>query len=246
MNLLLLSNSTNVGSGYLAHALPAVLEFLDGARLTFVPYALADHDSYTATVSAALAPQGIEVRGLHSFTDPVAAIAEAEAVFVGGGNTFRLLRSLQRLGLVEALGARVREGLRYMGASAGTNLAGLTIRTTNDMPIVQPDGFTALGLVPFQINPHYLDADPTSRHGGETREQRLTEFLEANDVAVLGLREGVWLRVTDGRAEIGGVAVGPAAPGPAILYSRSAVREVAGDVTDLLSQAPRFDVPLGG
>lgn len=212
----------------------------------FVPFALADHDSYTATVSAALAPHGIEVRGLHSFTDPVAAIAEAEAVFVGGGNTFRLLRSLQRLGLVEALGARVREGLRYMGASAGTNLAGLTIRTTNDMPIVQPDGFTALGLVPFQINPHYLDADPTSRHGGETREQRLTEFLEANDVAVLGLREGVWLRVTDRRAEIGGVAVGPAAPGPAILYSRSAVREVAGDVTDLLSQTPRFDVPLGG
>lgn len=245
MNLLLLSNSTNVGSGYLAHALPTVLEFLGGARLTFVPYALADHDSYTATVSAALAPHGIEVRGLHRFADPVAAVAEAEAVFVGGGNTFRLLQSLQQRGLIEVLGARVREGLRYLGASAGTNLAGLTIRTTNDMPIVQPDGFAALGLVPFQINPHYLDADPTSRHGGETREQRLTEFLEANDVAVLGLREGTWLRVTEGGAEIGGVAVGPAAPGPAILYSRSGTVEVSGDVTALLSQTPRFDVPPG-
>ena len=246
MNLLLLSNSTNVGAGYLAHALPTVLEFLDGARLTFVPYALADHDGYTATVRGALEPHGIDVRGLSSFADPVAAIAEAEAVFVGGGNTFRLLQALQQRGLLDVLGARVREGLRYMGASAGTNLAGLTIRTTNDMPIVQPDGFAALGLLPLQINPHYLDADPASRHGGETREQRLTEFLEANDVAVLGLREGVWLRVTDGRAAIGGVAVGAAAPGPAIVYSRGGIREVAGDVTDLLSQTPRFDVPLGG
>lgn len=247
MNLLLLSNSTNVGSRYLAHALPTVLDFLRGARVTFVPYALADHDAYTATVSAALGPHGIEVHGLHTFDDPRSAITDAEAVFVGGGNTFRLLRELQRRELVNHLAQRVRSGLRYLAASAGTNLAGPTIRTTNDMPIVQPDGFAALGLVPFQLNPHYLDADPDSRHGGETREQRLTEFLEENDVAILGLREGTWLRVTDGHAEIGGAAVGPTAPGPAILYSRGApAREVSGEISDLLSVAGRFDLPLGG
>jgi dipeptidase E len=243
MPLLLLSNSTNHDSGYLEHALPTVLEFLAGRALTFVPYALADHDAYTAVVSTALAPHGVVVTGLHTAPDPVAAVRSAEAVFIGGGNTFRLLAALQRQGLVAPLRARVAEGTPYMGASAGTNVAGRTIRTTNDMPIAQPESFKALGLVPFQLNPHYLDADPTSTHRGETREQRLTEFLEVNDAPVLGLREGTWLAVDGGSATVGGAAVSPAAPGPAILFTRGAApREVSGAVDELLLAQPRYDV----
>lgn len=243
MPLLLLSNSTNHDAGYLEHALPTVLDFLGGRPLTFVPHALADHDAYTATVSRALAPHGVEVTGLHTAADPVAAIVSAEAVFVGGGNTFRLLDALQRLGLVAPLRERVAAGMPYMGASAGTNVAGATIRTTNDMPIAQPASFEALGLVPFQLNPHFIDADPASTHRGETREQRLTEFLEVNDALVLGLREGTWLAVDGGSASIGGTAVSPAAPGPAILFERgAAARELDGAVDELLLARPRFDV----
>lgn len=244
MRLLLLSNSTNHASGYLEHALETVLTFLDGAALTFVPYALADHDAYTAKVAAALTPHGTRVTGLHEAADPRAEIERAEAVFVGGGNTFRLLDTLQRLHVLAPLAARVRAGLPYMGASAGTNIAGPTIRTTNDMPITQPASFEALGLVPFQLNPHFLDADPGSTHRGETREQRLTEFLEVNDVPVLGLREGTWLSVQDDAARIGGTAVGAAAPGPAVVFTRgAAAREVSGDVSELLGTTPRFDAP---
>ncbi|WP_144875183.1 dipeptidase PepE [Microbacterium sp. 1.5R] len=242
MHLLLLSNSTNHGDDYLAHAIEPVRAHLAGRALTFVPYALADHDAYTATVRRALAPHGIEVDGVHRHADPAAAIAGAEAVFVGGGNTFRLLARLQSTGLDDALRERVHGGMPYMGASAGTNIAGQTIRTTNDMPIVQPPSFDALGLVPFQINPHYIDADPTSTHNGETREQRLTEFLEENDAAVLGLREGTWLHVSGDVAQIGGTAVSPRAPGPAVLFERgSAPTEVSGDVSALLTRRPRFD-----
>ncbi len=243
MQALLLSNSTNHGSGYLAHALDEVLGLLDGAELTFVPYALADHDAYTRTVSDALGPHGVTVTGLHTAPDPVAAVREAQAVFVGGGNTFRLLSRLQTLGLLGPLRDRVASGMPYMGASAGTNLAGATIRTTNDMPIVQPASFDALGLVPFQINPHYLDADPTSTHRGETREERLLQFLEENDAAVLGLREGTWLRIDGESARIGGQAVQPTSRGPALVFERgSAPREVAGDVSALLARGSRFDV----
>jgi dipeptidase E len=127
-------------------------------------------------------------------------------VFVGGGNTFRLLKTLQDARLLQPLAARARAGMPYLGASAGTNIAAPTIRTTNDMPIVQPDSFDALGLVPFQINPHYLDADPATRHMGETREERLREFLEENDRTVVGLREGAWLRVEDARLSLEGKA----------------------------------------
>jgi len=239
MRLLLLSNSTNHAGGYLEHALDTVLGFLDGAALTFVPYALADPDAYTAKVTAALAPHGTQVTGLHTADDPQAAIARAEAVFVGGGNTFRLLDTLQRLGLVAPLAARVRAGLPYLGASAGTAIAAPSIRTTNDMPITQPASFEALSLVPFQLNAHYVDADPASTHSGETREQRLAEFLEVNDVPVLGLREGTWLSVEDGTAHIGGTAVGRTAPGPAVVFARGAAPyEVSGEVSDLL-RGPR-------
>lgn len=245
MQVLLLSNSTNHGAGYLAHARETVLSFLDGAALTFIPYALADHDAYTAKVAEALTPHGVRVAGLHTAADPVEAVHRAETVFVGGGNTFRLLATLERLRLLDPLRERVRAGMPYMGASAGTNIAGASIRTTNDMPIVQPRSFAALGLVPFQINPHYLDADPSSTHNGETREQRLAEFLEENDVPVLGLREGTWLRLDGTRASIGGEAVQPSAPGPARVFERGAApREVSGDVSDLLDRPARFDVGM--
>lgn len=240
MRLLLLSNSTNHGDSYLGHAVDTVASFL-GPAMTFVPYALADHDGYTARVREALGSR-LEVRGLHEASDPRAALVQAPSVFIGGGNTFRLLAALQSLGLVEVLRERVRSGMPYMGASAGTNVAGASIRTTNDMPIVQPASFDALGLVPFQINPHYLDADPASTHKGETREQRLTEFLEENDALVLGLREGTWLQVDGDAATIGGSPVAPAAQGPAIVFERNApTREIDGDVSWLLHRRSHFD-----
>ena len=203
--LLLLSNSTNHGAGYLDHALDAVTSFLGPVRrLLFVPFALRDHEGYTQKVRARLGAAGIEVLGLLPDARGARALGEAEAVFVGGGNTFRLLDRLQRTGLLEVLRGRAVAGMPYLGASAGTNIAAPTIRTTNDMPIVEPMGFAALGLLPFQINPHYLDADPSSRHMGETREERLREFLEENETPVLGLREGSWLRVEGSAARLEG------------------------------------------
>ncbi|MGY0023620.1 dipeptidase PepE [Streptomyces sp. YJ-C3] len=239
MNLLLLSNSTQYGRGYLAHALDTVTGFLPArARLAFVPYALADHDAYTAKVRGALGGAGIEVHGVHEGGDPLGQLASADAVFIGGGNSFRLLSALYRTGLRDAVIKAVRDGLPYMGASAGTNMAAPTLRTTNDMPIVQPPSFETLGLVPFQINPHYLDPDPASTHKGETREERLTEFLEENDVPVLGLREGSWLRVAGERATVEGAR-------DARLFRRGAAPlelAVGADVSELLKGEPRFDV----
>jgi dipeptidase E len=175
--------------------MPAVRDFLGPIRrLVFVPFALRDRAAYTAKVRARLEKEGIEVRGLQPEASEAAIVAAAEAVFVGGGNTFRLLDTLQRTGLLDAIRRQARAGAPYLGASAGTNIAAPTIKTTNDMPIVQPESFDALGLVPFQINPHYVDPDPSSRHMGETREERLREFLEENDAVVVGLREGAWLR----------------------------------------------------
>lgn len=196
MQLLLMSNSTNHGRSPLAHAREAIADVLGGRRLVFVPFALADHDAYTAVVSEAL--QGVtEVTGLHTADDPAAMINSAEAVYVGGGNTFRLLRTLQRLGVLDPLRSRVLDGMPYLGASAGTNLCCPTIRTTNDMPIVEPESFEALNLVPFQINPHYVDPAPGSTHMGETREKRIAEFHEENAIPVLGIREGAWLHRRD-------------------------------------------------
>jgi dipeptidase E len=205
--LLLLSNSTNHGQGYLDHALPEVRALLVGVkRLLFVPFALHDRAAYAAKARARFLSEGIEVEALTADESGRRAVQSAEAVFVGGGNTFRLLRTLQDGALLEPLRARARAGLRYLGASAGINIACPTIKTTNDMPIVQPASFEALGLVPFQINPHYLDPDPESRHMGETREDRIREFLEENDVAVVGLREGAWLRIEGKDGQVGGAA----------------------------------------
>jgi dipeptidase E len=203
--LLLASNSTNHGEGYLDHCMGEMLDILGGRRrLAFVPFALLDRDRYAAKASERFGQEGLQVRAVAAGGDGEATLEWAEAVFVGGGNTFRLLKTLRDNDLLSAMRRRVREGMIYMGASAGSNVAGPTIRTTNDMPIVQPDSFESLGLVPFQINPHYIDPPAASVHMGETREQRLVEYLEENDIPVVGVREGAWIRVEDGRARLGG------------------------------------------
>ena len=241
MNLLLLSNSTAPGRAYLAHAQEPIEALLDGRRsLLFVPYALADPDGYTAQVRGFFEPLGVRVTGAHE-SEPARAAAAAEAVFIGGGNTFRLIKALHELALVDAIRNAVRRGAPFLGSSAGTNVATPSIRTTNDMPIVQPPSFEALALVPFQINPHYLDPDPASTHQGETREERLAQFLEENDVPVLGMREGTWLSVTDDSCVLGGSAVG------ARLFTRGAAPEEidAGAVlTRLLDTRPAFDAGI--
>ena len=203
--LLLLSNSTNFGQGYLDHAMAEIRAFLGPVgRIVFVPFALRDQEAYAAKCRARFESEGIAVEGLTADAAGRALLERAEAVFVGGGNTFRLLDRLQRSELLDVLRRRALDGMPYLGASAGTNIAAPTIRTTNDMPILQPPSFEALGLVPFQINPHYLDADPSSRHMGETREDRLREYLEENERLVVGLREGAWLRREDGSLRLGG------------------------------------------
>lgn len=217
--LLLVSNSTSHGSAYLDHCAEEITHFFPAkTRILFVPYALHDRDTYATTARTRLEALGFEVDSLHEAPAPRRAVAAAEAVFIGGGNTFRLLKELYDTGALEALRHRIGEGMPYMGTSAGTNVACPTIRTTNDMPIVEPPSFDAIGAVPFQINPHYLDPDPGSTHQGETREQRITEFLEENDVPVLGLREGTLLRVEGGEAVLKGGA-------PARLFRRGAEPE---------------------
>jgi dipeptidase E len=235
MELLLLSNSTNYGSRMFEHAAEGFVEVAAGARVTFIPYALADWDDYADRVTAALDLVGIEVASTHRSSEPDRAILAADVVLMGGGNTFRLLDSLYALGVVDELGRRVREGVtRYMGASAGTNVACPTIRTTNDMPICQPPSFAALGLVPFQINLHYVDTDPESTFMGESREERIDEFLEENHCPVLAMYEGSWLRVTGGHASV---------TGPARLFQRSGYETFADgvDVSHLLHLTPTFD-----
>ncbi|HJV22500.1 MAG TPA: dipeptidase PepE [Holophagaceae bacterium] len=194
--LLLLSTSTVHGTGYLEHGAEALKARLQGVTtVLFIPYALKDHDTYAAKVRVSFEALGFGLESLHEAADPVKAVESAEAVFCGGGNTFRLLETLYRLGVMAPLRARALAGMPYTGASAGSNLAGPTIRTTNDMPIVQPPTFDALGLIPCQINPHYLDPDPNSTHMGETREERIHQFHEENATPVVGLREGAMLRV---------------------------------------------------
>jgi dipeptidase E len=203
--LLLLSNSTNHGQGYLDHAMTEIRTVFTGVRrLVFIPFALQDRVAYAAKARTRLAAEGIEVDALAADGSGGRQLESAEAVFAGGGNTFRLLRTLQDAALLAPLRRRALDGMPYLGASAGINIACPTIRTTNDMPIVEPSGFDALGLVPFQINPHYLDPDPGSRHMGETREDRIREFLEENDRAVVGLREGAWLRIEGSSGHVGG------------------------------------------
>ena len=205
LRLLLISNSTLHGSGYLDHAAAEICNFLgDLKRVLFVPFALQDRDAYAAQARARFAQMGYELNSIHLSNDPVRAIAEHDAIFIGGGNTFRLLKTLYEQNLLDQIRERVRAGMPYIGSSAGSNVAAPTIKTTNDMPIVQPPSFAALNLVSFQINPHYLDADPSSTHKGETREERIIQFLEENATPVVGLREGAMLRIEHGQTLLKG------------------------------------------
>ncbi len=205
--LLVISTSTIHGSGYLTYIREEIIDFLKTDELLFIPYARPSgitYDEYTAQVQLALAEFGVQVTGIHKYEDPIEAIREAKAIFIGGGNTFLLLKTLYELGLVEVLRQIVASGIPYMGSSAGSNMTGLTIGTTNDMPIVYPPSFEALQFLPFNINPHYLDPDPNSTHKGETRETRIHEFHKFNSQTVIGLREGSWLRVEHGDVELKG------------------------------------------
>ena len=204
-NLLLISNSTMHGGGYLEHCKEEIVEFL-GERKTvlFVPFALADHDGYEKKARESFAAMGHDLSSVHTCQDKVAAIQTTNAIFIGGGNTFRLLTALNDHGLIGPIRARVSAGVPYIGSSAGTNVATTSIRTTNDMPIVQPPSFAALQLVPFQINPHYLDPNPDSAHMGETREERIMQFHEEHDEPVLGLREGCMLRINNNNMQLRG------------------------------------------
>jgi dipeptidase E len=198
MRLLLISNSTLYGRGYLDHCASAIVSFLGPAvkRVTFVPYAVSDRPAYASRARARFEKIGFALDSVHDAKPgPVRAVEAAEAIFVGGGNTFRLIDALYRERLVEPIRARVVAGMPYLGSSAGSNIACATIKTTNDMPIIQPPTFEALGFVPFQINPHYQDPIPGSTHMGETREERIREFHEENGQPVVGLREGAWLLV---------------------------------------------------
>jgi dipeptidase E len=203
--ILLLSTSTVFGSGYMEYAREEVDDFLAGVRrVLFVPFALHDRDAYARKVRERFASLGRELDSVHDAADMRAAVMNAQAVFIGGGNTFRLLKNLYDHDLLDAIRKRVGEGMPYMGSSAGSNVAAPTIRTTNDMPIVEPPTFNALHLVPFQINPHYLDPEPGSTHMGETREERIIQFLEENETPVIGLREGAMLRIENGSCELKG------------------------------------------
>lgn len=197
MHLLLLSNSRNPDQGYLEHVREEIKEFLGSAdEILFVPYAgvQMSQGQYAGNVRKAFAEFGIKVTSVSEVTDPVAAAKSARAIAVGGGNSFRLLQLMYETGLLDVVRERVEAGIPYIGWSAGSNLACPTIRTTNDMPIVEPPSLTALGLVPFQINPHYTD-QVIANHGGETRAERIAEFLVLNPkVSVVALPEGTWLR----------------------------------------------------
>ena len=233
--LLLISNSTQHGQGYLDHCEAEIRDFLRSVeRVLFVPFALHDRPAYAEKVRQRMGPMGYEVTSLHEAPDPIEAVRGTQAIFVGGGNTFRLLDALYALDLLGPIRRHVEGGIPYLGASAGSNVACVTIKTTNDMPIVQPTGFDALNLVPFNINPHYIDPDPASTHQGETREERIREFHEVNDPPVVGLREGSMLRIEGSRVTLKGRT------GARIFVKEQEPREFApGASLDFLLAGPR-------
>tara|TARA_R110001583_G_scaffold154473_1_gene306158 strand:+ start:4697 stop:5404 length:708 start_codon:yes stop_codon:yes gene_type:complete len=198
-HIIIASTSTLHGSDYLDYILEELKVFFKNVNnVLFIPYARPSgisHDVYTDNVKNAFSKINKDVIGIHTFENPVTAVEKAEAIFIGGGNTFVLLNQLYKNNLIDILKETVIDGTPYLGTSAGSNICGLTIKTTNDMPIVYPPNFNALGLVPFNLNPHYLDPDITSNHMGETRETRIKEFHAYNSPPVVGLREGSWLHV---------------------------------------------------
>jgi dipeptidase E len=200
-NLLLVSNSTLHGSGYLDHCADEIKKFLgERESVLFIPYARPSgmtHDEYTKLARERFKKMGYNLMGIHEYDNPKKAVKSAEAIFIGGGNTFVLLDSLYKADIIDDIRKRVKEGLPYIGTSAGSNVACKSIKTTNDMPIMYPPSFKALDLVPFNINPHYLDPDPNSKHKGETRETRIKEFHFYNSEYVVGIREGAILHVVN-------------------------------------------------
>lgn len=198
-NLLIASTSTLHGGNYLEYLLPELqLHFAQCKSILFVPYARPggiSHEDYTLKVKSFFALLEIEVNGLHEFSNPIEAIEKAEGIFTGGGNTFLLVTQLHQNNQMQTLKKAIENGTPYLGSSAGSNICGLTMQTTNDMPIIYPPSFETLGVIPFNLNPHYLDADLQSKHMGETRETRIKEFHQFNAQPVIGLREGSWLDV---------------------------------------------------
>lgn len=208
-NLIVASTSTIHGSKFLEYLLPELKNhFLNVRELLFIPFARPggiSHDVYTDLVKEALKILPLSVKGIHEFSDPIDAINNAEGIFVGGGNTFVLVDQLLRQRLMEPLQKILSEGTPYLGTSAGSNIVGPNVKTTNDMPIVHPKSLNALGLIPFNLNPHFLDPDPDSTHKGETRETRIKEFHCYNETTVVGLREGSWLAVNNRQILLKGV-----------------------------------------
>ena len=198
-NLIIASTSTLHGGDYLDYLLPTLEQhFVNCETIIFIPYARPggiSHDEYTEKVRSAFSKLGKKIVGLHTFENPVKAIQSAHGIFTGGGNTFLLVTQLYQNNVMEVLSKVIENGIPYLGCSAGSNITGISMQTTNDMPIIYPPSFKTLGAIPFNLNPHYLDADLQSKHMGETRETRIKEFHAFNSTPVLGLREGSWLDV---------------------------------------------------
>ncbi|MDA9316518.1 dipeptidase PepE [Polaribacter sp.] len=206
--LIIASTSTVFGSGYLDYLLPTLSSFFGNLKtLLFIPYARPggiSYDAYTEVAAAAFAKINIDVKGIHEFENPKDALQQAEAIFTGGGNTFELLNQLYKKEIFTELKTVLENGTPYLGTSAGSNICGVSIRNTNDMPVVYPPSFKALEIISFNINAHYLDPAVGSKHMGETRETRIQEFHIYNDTPVLGLREGSWLEVNNERITLKG------------------------------------------
>lgn len=197
--LVIASTSTVYGGEYLDYLTNEMSDlFKDTEEVIFIPYARPggiSHDEYTEKAATAFQKIGKKLVGLHTFKNPAEAFKNAKGAFTGGGNTFVLVSALYRLELMQPLREAIFKGLPYLGTSAGSNICGVSMQTTNDMPIVYPPSFKTLGVIPFNLNPHYLDPDLGSKHMGETRETRIAEFHTQNTVPVIGLREGSWLKV---------------------------------------------------
>ena len=198
MNIILASTSTLFGGNYLEYLTPEIEKLFSGINeIVFIPFARPggiSHDDYTEKVRTFFASLSIKVKGLHEFENKTQELNSAKGIFTGGGNTFLLVKTLHEENLMQVVKENVENGTPYLGCSAGSNIGGLNMKTTNDMPIVYPPSFECMGLVPFNINPHYLDPNPDLKHNGETRETRIKEFLTQNDTKVVGLREGNWIR----------------------------------------------------
>jgi len=206
--LLIASTSTVHGKGYLEYILPELSNFFKGVKeVLFIPYARPggiSHDEYTTKAQEGFEKINIKLKGIHEFNNPIEAVNNAKGIFTGGGNTFLLVKQLYDHKLISTIKNVVENGIPYFGTSAGSNITGLTVKNTNDMPIIYPPSFNTFGFINFNLNPHYLDPDPSSTHMGETRETRINEFHTINSVPVLGLREGSWLDVTGNKVILKG------------------------------------------